>query len=588
MKRSKSGQVEEALEPEMILPEQDTQNVDPTSQCFTSENVILLSEDKVLFFFKEKDWVYFKGKVFVEVLIGELEVIGATLKPEDGPTEVFSPRGYSLLYLAGKRCDEKNKAVKDLEQQLAKHPVNHDLRKRLISEWNGSTVAVLTRVNIVNDSISKHLQYSSGGTVSLFGREQNLGYSSGNLLEAEKRLSISFCSLNQDVRVRLYQPNPEWETAVLSAKIAIKDGGQPRLLAAGGKGVGKSTFIRYLINRLISETGKPVLVIDLDPGQAEFTVPGCLSCTLVQKPILGPNFTHVNHEKELCLFVGGVDVTEAKVRYDSCLKMLGEFSKGFPSVPWVINSMGFTQGLGAFFMQESVTRFMPTTLVEITSRSYKKNFQPREFFQNLAASLTPRANVLRFAAMPESLDAKDMGVQDFWGIPQPGRLRDIVMLSHFELSFPECPLKRVTPRAISWGEVFIQVLFSHKSFSISNLVKILNTGFVSLGHLPDEQSQELKSETLNLVNNPEIIVPSLGFGVVRSVDVKRKLFYVVTNLDQETLMSVNCLTLGVNIRLPNGLLITQNSAKQPYVSTNNSACLLSTPWQRHNKPKNLN
>jgi polynucleotide 5'-kinase involved in rRNA processing len=49
---------------------------------------------------------------------------------------------------------------------------------------------------------------------------------------------------------------------------------QPRLLVAGGKGVGKSTLVRFLVNRLLTELGGPVLVVDLDPGQAEFSVPG--------------------------------------------------------------------------------------------------------------------------------------------------------------------------------------------------------------------------------------------------------------------------------------------------------------------------
>lgn len=37
----------------------------------------------------------------------------------------------------------------------------------------------------------------------------------------------------------------------------------------------------------------PVLVIDLDPGQAEFTVAGNISATVVTTPLLGPNYTHL-------------------------------------------------------------------------------------------------------------------------------------------------------------------------------------------------------------------------------------------------------------------------------------------------------
>ena len=49
--------------------------------------------------------------------------------------------------------------------------------------------------------------------------------------------------------------------------------GQSRVVGIGGKGVGKSTMLRYIANRLIQECGQ-ILWIDLDPGQAEFTIPG--------------------------------------------------------------------------------------------------------------------------------------------------------------------------------------------------------------------------------------------------------------------------------------------------------------------------
>ncbi len=46
-------------------------------------------------------------------------------------------------------------------------------------------------------------------------------------------------------------------------------------MTVGGKGVGKSTLNKYLLNRLLKKRNKkPVIFVDLDPGQAEFTMPG--------------------------------------------------------------------------------------------------------------------------------------------------------------------------------------------------------------------------------------------------------------------------------------------------------------------------
>lgn len=63
------------------------------------------------------------------------------------------------------------------------------------------------------------------------------------------------------------------------------------MILCGGKGTGKSTLLRYLVNKSLSRNPE-ILVLDLDPGQSEFTIPGCLSVIIIQQPLLGPNFSH--------------------------------------------------------------------------------------------------------------------------------------------------------------------------------------------------------------------------------------------------------------------------------------------------------
>lgn len=65
-----------------------------------------------------------------------------------------------------------------------------------------------------------------------------------------------------------------------------------RTVVCGGKGVGKSTFVRFLVNRSLPVFGE-VLCLDFDPGQPEFTIPGCVSAVVVKHPLLGPSFTHL-------------------------------------------------------------------------------------------------------------------------------------------------------------------------------------------------------------------------------------------------------------------------------------------------------
>lgn len=46
---------------------------------------------------------------------------------------------------------------------------------------------------------------------------------------------------------------------------------------------------------------KEIRVVDLDPGQPEFTVPGCVSLHTIREPVFGPNYTHIKKaEKCAC------------------------------------------------------------------------------------------------------------------------------------------------------------------------------------------------------------------------------------------------------------------------------------------------
>ena len=93
---------------------------------------------------------------------------------------------------------------------------------------------------------------------------------------------------------RLCEVGEEWEVAVTSLRLVtdnqpslVTATHQPRLLAAGGKGVGKSTFVRWMANRLLATSTARVVYLDLDPGQREFGLPGYISLTVLDSPLLG-------------------------------------------------------------------------------------------------------------------------------------------------------------------------------------------------------------------------------------------------------------------------------------------------------------
>lgn len=74
----------------------------------------------------------------------------------------------------------------------------------------------------------------------------------------------------------------------------------------GAKGSGKSTCLRFMINRLLSSNIGGVCVMDCDLGQPEFTVPGMISLHYIASPILSQNFLNLKMKPWLSFYLGEI------------------------------------------------------------------------------------------------------------------------------------------------------------------------------------------------------------------------------------------------------------------------------------------
>ncbi|GAA5880872.1 hypothetical protein JCM16303_005154 [Sporobolomyces ruberrimus] len=71
------------------------------------------------------------------------------------------------------------------------------------------------------------------------------------------------------------------------------DPGRMSIVVEGPKRVGKSTFSKMLLNRLLDRY-EAVAYLDTDLGQPEFSTPGFVSLNVLRKPVFGPAFTHLS------------------------------------------------------------------------------------------------------------------------------------------------------------------------------------------------------------------------------------------------------------------------------------------------------
>ena len=175
-----------------------------STDVLSDENVIIL-DNKVVVILNDMKTIYFKGKLIVQVLAGQLDVLGSTLTSKTDRKEVFSPRGYSLLCLSVKSSNNLSNKFdsKNFDEQLTQIGVKAaDLRSRLTdASLKCSTVVLLSKLEGESDDfVSNFLSHSAGGRVGLFGRDSGFRLSAipANLAEAEKKLNVNFFVQNRD------------------------------------------------------------------------------------------------------------------------------------------------------------------------------------------------------------------------------------------------------------------------------------------------------------------------------------------------------------------------------------------------------
>jgi polynucleotide 5'-hydroxyl-kinase GRC3/NOL9 len=143
----------------------------------------------------------------------------------------------------------------------------------------------------------------------------------------------------------------------------------PVILIAGSKNTGKSTFARILTNKLLTSSVENVVYLDVDPGQPEFSPPGIISLNFLSTPILGPPFSHADLTTALkAHHIGYVSPREDPGHYINCIAdLLSYYYSTFPTLPLIINSAGWTKGLGLELLQEILTYAQPSEIVFLGS-----------------------------------------------------------------------------------------------------------------------------------------------------------------------------------------------------------------------------
>uniref|UniRef100_A0A8C2WZ71 Polynucleotide 5'-hydroxyl-kinase NOL9 n=1 Tax=Cyclopterus lumpus TaxID=8103 RepID=A0A8C2WZ71_CYCLU len=487
----------------------------------------------------------FRGKCLLTCLYGRVEVMGFTIEEGQQSYPLFSPASHCPLTI---RALESSDQTRDETTEAL--PI---LRKYLqLVSWKKLLKKVTSHSSIV-------------------------------LLEPMETPLTRFLSSFTDLSELNILLNYKIDRMMSWLSFIGEMDGCAVILVCGTKNVGKSTFIRTLINNLLNHTAS-VDYLEGDLGQTEFTPAGCLSLSTVRGPLLGPPFTH-QCTPEHMIYYGHPSCETDLERYLESLKSLWCRRSRSRATPIIINTMGWVKGFG-FQLLVDMIRFLPVSHVIQLSHS-GINQCPAvtpEFMKTAHGCQTRPPAQTALSEFTESHSPPrsytHLIVQsEFQGVGRQGTAKHQRTNEHRELSLlaylsqlqspdpgPIKPLHSLTPyqvhesRSVALGVLHCEVVPAHMFYAA-------NASLVGLCCLGEKVSS--RGGPVLLSQAP--ICPCVGFGVLRGIDIGRGLYFLLTPVDPSILRKVNCLLLGA-ISLPSCILTTQPGfeGEMPYVTTDYS------------------
>ncbi|XP_004086339.1 polynucleotide 5'-hydroxyl-kinase NOL9 [Oryzias latipes] len=518
----------------------------------------------------------FRGKCFLTCLYGRVEVMGFTIEEGQKSYPVYSPASHCPLTIRALETSHFHRNDRTEASQILQKYLPPASRKKLLKK-----IMLASSVILLEPMETPLTRFLSSFThlSELFSPPANELMSA--VLDTPLN-GLGVIPLTSTVEgLKMSQSYRDALNTAVSACRGDMDGSAV-ILVCGIKNVGKSTFIRVLINTLLNHTSS-VDYLEGDLGQTEFTPAGCLSMLTVREPLLGPPFTHQNTPEHM-IYYGDVSCEADMDRYLESLKSLWRRRPKSRETPFIINTMGWVKGFGLQLLVDLIRVLPVSHVIQLSHGSTTQcpALTP-EFLRTAHGCQThPPAQT----AMDECTEShgppktySHLDVQaEFRGVARQGTAkyqrsneqRELSLLAYLsQLQSPEPglvrPLHSLTPyqvphAAVALGVIHCEVVPSHMFYAV-------NASLVGLCCLTEKVTS--KGGPVLLPQAP--VCPCVGFGVLRGVDMARGLYFLLTPVHPSVLRKVNCLLLGA-ISLPSCIFTSQPDleGETPYVTTDYS------------------
>jgi len=169
------------------------------------------------------------------------------------------------------------------------------------------------------------------------------------------------------------------------------------IMITGPKSSGKSTFGKILTNRLLTSAPRKnrkkghegVVVLDLDPGQPEYCIPGHIALVLVTKPVLSPSFCRpvdvpgIRTVRSHAL-ASLSPASHPALYIEMAIDLMAHYRNTLGSYPLIINTPGWIQGTGLDLLVSLIGELRPSDVLYMSQTGPAEAVESLEGACNLA------------------------------------------------------------------------------------------------------------------------------------------------------------------------------------------------------------
>ncbi|KAG7169908.1 polynucleotide 5'-hydroxyl-kinase NOL9-like [Homarus americanus] len=504
--------------------------------------------------------IYIKGVVQVCPLVGTVKILGYTLK-EGEVQSIYSVTSAALLdinVVSAHNIDPTDSRLQDKE-------IPTSWLQNIITEEPGPLL--ILEIQRQNPPVARFLSQAGWQRLLESKEKQEFWYNVRATLITE-----SNCK-----HYKLFRANPSWHEFIDIIKTWWTCGSVPRVVVCGGKDVGKSTLFKYIANTLLSSgSDSGIMCLDLDPGQSEFTLPACVSLARLTKPLLGPAYTH-NISKDAPYFkqvlVGATSPQFMLQRYMAAVQYLHKISQKQPSVPLLVNTMGWTRGTGVSIMLDVLRIINPTHVIQLQSGCRDRNY-PAELNSNYVVN-SKRGIVnegkkyelyYSLFVLPSTVRKKDTP-HSF----TPKILRELAIASHVS-QFVVQQLQQIQNKTsslvkLSWTSVVVHIC-SHQ-VPREHTLQVINAQLVALSWVSPDNIETVDPNLPKQLTTDSDFGELVGWGIISGIDSLTRELTILTSLQPQSITTqVNAIIMP-ELHLPDCIYKLFSSGEGPYLQFGN-------------------